>query len=114
MAYLLGGSSDYADQLRDQVWPYALLWEDKARQVQAYLIEVWKDNNPHQYVATTLENVKREKNLVLEWWWRVKYGRTEPLDTTSRAFGQYLLGEYRDAQGLTKPDKRGKGPRQLY
>ena len=56
-------------QYRDQVWPYASIWGEIARKVREHLISTYNtDGNPNSSStdATTLENARREKDLVLQ------------------------------------------------
>lgn len=99
-------------QLRDQVWPYGQReWGYEKRSVRDYLKRIWMDNNITHSVETTLENVRRECTLILEWWWKDRYGRKwTPLQTTVE-YGEWLLLQYHEAQHLDPQDHKGGGPR---
>ena len=49
------------------MWPYGRLWGDREerRAVRDYLWDIWEKNNTVHSVSCTLENVRREKDLIL-------------------------------------------------
>jgi hypothetical protein len=54
-------------QYREQVWPRGWDWGDREERkaVRDYLKKVWKENNNTHPVETTLDNIRREKDSIL-------------------------------------------------
>lgn len=94
---------------REQEWPYHELWGDREqrREARDYLKKEWKDKSSDpQSVPDTLKKVRREKDLILKWWWTNRYGRTGET-IINDDFGRYLKQEYCDSKKLDCKNNRG-------
>lgn len=54
--------------MREEIWPYDRLWGDREerRAVRDYLKEKWEENNTITRLQDTYENVRNEKDMILE------------------------------------------------
>lgn len=96
---------------REIVWPHEEEWGDRheRRNVRDYLKKIWEENVDTHSTKPSLENTKREKNDILEWWWRNRYTQSGPMDINSKYFGKWLYEQYLDAYKLSRRDNHKRG-----
>lgn len=100
-------------ELREEVWPFADIWGelDQKVAIKNYLRIVWEEHNDGEEVQNNLPDVKKEKDMILNWWWDRSpyYDPDGQRNIEDEAFGWWLLDKFNDNNKFDRPCNKKKG-----